>query len=213
MKPAAVLSPNRQSSFLVNCPAARSSKSFMMEDPSPEETYLARLIETTRWDHPIQEVLSHRGTGNQRAICHFDTRELCSEGDAGWQLKKFLADTKSLNDGGKKFYIVENIGAEWMGILGVALGIDGRAFLEHAENHEGIPLWDAVMENERHRFGRELRMLKNNHIDGVLSNVMRFDEPPSGSRHITRRVEYDEKFGWQSTSRISYERVTEDTCQ
>ena len=185
----------------------------MQEEQSPEERYIARLSEATTCDHPIQAMLTRRGTGNQRAICHFGTRNRCSEINDGWPLKKFLADTESLADGGRKVYIVENIGAEWMGVLGVALGVDGGVFLEHAENHGGMPLWDAVLGKEKHHFGRrELRARKYDHIDGVLSNLMRFDQSRSGSRHISRRVEYDEKFGLQSTSRISYERVTEDTC-
>lgn len=183
-----------------------------MDDQSPEERYLARLSDVAGRDHPIQTMLRCRDSWTQRVICRLGTGEVCSGGGFNWPLKKFLADMELFDNEGKHIYVIENIGVEWMGILGAAWDLDGTIFLEHAETHEGVPLWDAVMDRERHRHGSELRLLKNNHIEGVLSNLMPSNEAQSGPSHITRRLEDDNKFGWQSTSRISYERVTEDIC-
>lgn len=125
--------------------------------------------------------------------------------------------------------VVENINLDWIGTLGLQLGLDPAFFVEHAFTLSvDVEPWDAIFgkwsadhrkptQKSTARYGTAAgpgthdHDIESRHVDGVIefdrprgSKRRRSEEASSGGNTLPRLSVSDEDEIWQTTTRISY---------
>ena len=187
-----------------------------------EEQYLLDLAADAPQDHPIQEALHSQHRGSQRLSYVRDH----AAGTSFPQVASITALlTQAKSDATLKqsaACVIENISPEYIAALGVAWNIPRDFFIHHAANPDGDQLWEAVMSG--HARNRVLEQSSSQvdlvlpqqtstsydhyHIEGVLSHIVK----PGHSR-FRRRLHHDPHSGWQTSTKISYCRISKSFCR
>jgi hypothetical protein len=122
--------------------------------------------------------------------------------------------------------VVENLDFEWAVALGHSLEINPTFFVQHASNATGSTPWASVFGKwsanhkkptrtyevtgiSMHGLPQAHPITKGWHIDGVIHyGLFQQASRPQPAIHdpnfMKRRFGYDEDYGWQSTTRVSY---------
>jgi hypothetical protein len=118
--------------------------------------------------------------------------------------------------------IVEDISWDWIGLMGVAWGIEPEFFAEYGVNPEGTSPWETLFP-KNHRLGATQGPSKYYHVDGVFehnhlaSDPEAFDTLKNGLRRSVHRrrcwVCDDSSYPPSSNTRFSYCRVNANLCK
>lgn len=176
--------------------------------------YLSDLSKAAPSEHPIQELLQDTNDKNQRVHLHtFGTRYTVQPTNVDDLISLMKTSASNSTVG-----IVENICTSWIGKLGAGLDLDKRFFLNHVASPAGVHLWHTVMSRGwnhamSHRIveqddafhGRQFTF-----IEGMIPCVV---EGATENNRIQRRSQWEHRYGWTVTTRISYYRVSEHSCR
>lgn len=172
-----------------------------MQSSTPEQDYLSALRNRVPKEHPIHQMLREPYDGCQR-VSYFDFEHPSSQAD---HLETLFSWTDELK--GRAVCVIENIcGSPLSVLLGIWIPPSSSSIQAASK---GLLCGTVSCEVPAQRTVRPLPF--GTHTSKAYCRIS--SEAALKHNRAPRRHEYDRRYGWQATTRVSYYRVSEHLCK